>query len=169
MDLLGPERLLLSGIGATVTPFASASSTTESSYSQSVNVDTKFLASFRGKLGFAIGNFLPYITAGLAIARYDIRAASQLNLSNSDVSIEKNVGIGLASERTFKETAFGAVVGGGVSTVAFQNVIVSIEGLYCFFDDEVNVTSGFLNSEGVNIVSLDDIIEGRLKISVPLN
>ena len=53
--------------------------------------------------------------------------------------------------------------------MAFQNVIVSIEGLYYFFDDEVNVTSGFLNSEGVNIVSLDDIIEGRLKILVPLN
>lgn len=159
--------------GGTVTPFASTSSTTSSFYSQSVSLDTQFLGSLRAKLGYTFGNYFPYVTAGIALARYKVRAHSELQLSVADVEPNGFAGnvstpISLRSQRTFRRTAFGGVIGGGISTIVFQNVIISAEGLYYIFDDEVDISSGFLNDIGENTITLGNVIEGRLKVSIPL-
>ena len=151
-----------------MSPFASASSSSESFYSQSDSVDTQFLGSLRAKLGMAFGDFFPYVTAGIALGHYKVRAQSELKLSSATVKTG-GTGVSLVSSKTFKETAIGGVVGGGLSTVAFQNVIVSVEGLYYVFNDKVDVSSGFLNTIGDNTVAFDNVIEGRFKVSIPFN
>lgn len=159
--------------GNSVMPFASSSSSTASSYTQSVSVDTQFIGSLRGKFGYAFGDYFPYVTAGIAFARYKIRTKSQLNLSQSVVNPNNdpdniNTGITASSDKTFKETAFGGVVGGGISTFLFQNVVISAEGLFYFFNDEVDVSSGLVNSAGGDSITFGNVLEGRLKVSVPL-
>lgn len=68
-------------------------------------------ASIRGRLGYAAGQFLPYLTGGLAVGSFEVDHGSD----------------GLASA---SETVTGYVVGGGVEWAATQNLIVRAEYLF---------------------------------------
>ena len=155
-----------SGAGANVLPFSTSSDTAGSYYRQSVDIDTEVLSSLRAKIGVARRIYFPYLTAGVALAHYSVNAQSSLQLSAEDLNRE--TGVSLSSSKSFDETAVGGVVGGGIS-MALKNAILSVEGLYYFFDDKVDVSSGFLNSAQRNEITFDNIAEVRFKVSVPLN
>lgn len=85
----------------------------------STEAELDFLASARIRLGYAAGDFLPYVTGGVALAQWDSDASSPGAFNVS-----------------FDETAFGGVVGGGLQYMVTENWIIGAEGLFYFFNDE---------------------------------
>lgn len=86
-----------------------------------------YLASLRGRLGYASGNFLIYATAGVAFAKFE------------EDSVNFKVGNQSFSGKSGDDDAqVGFVVGGGVEYKLRPNWSVGLEGLYYIFDDETN-------------------------------
>ena len=100
-----------------------------------------YLASARLRLGFAMDEFLPYLTGGVAIAGWQV---------NGDVA-----GVSFSED----STAFGGVVGGGVELMLDPNWVAGVEGLYYFFDDSEDFGTG------TDLVEFDDVIAVRARLS----
>jgi outer membrane immunogenic protein len=82
---------------------------------------TDYLATIRGRLGYAYGNSLIYGTAGVAFVGY-----------SDDLQ-----------DRGSEEAAVGFVVGGGIEHKLSSNFSLGVEGLYYDFSSEgINVTAG---------------------------
>jgi outer membrane immunogenic protein len=90
----------------------------DASFADEVN----YLASLRGRLGYASGSFLIYATAGVAFADFD----------------RDGVKLGNKTLEGDDETDIGFVVGGGVEYKLRPNWSVGLEGLYYAFDDSDN-------------------------------
>lgn len=76
-------------------------------------LESRTTGSIRGRVGYAIGNLLPYITAGVAIGKFrDDHSGSGTNIG--------------------RETLTGYAVGGGLEWGVTQNLIV--RGEYIFSD-----------------------------------
>lgn len=159
-------------VDVTATPTSDVSSTASDdfsfgsvsgSYSQTADLDTKMLASARLKLGYAIGDFLPYVTGGIGFGRYDIAVSS--TFSAAGFAVDANT----SRQAKFRKNVFGAVLGGGLSWRISDQFVASAEGLYYFFDEDVDVSSATINSATRETVSIGDVIEGRLKLSLFLN
>jgi outer membrane immunogenic protein len=86
------------------------------------NID--YLASLRGRLGYASGNFLIYATAGVALAQF---ADDSVNFSIGNKSFALDSGS--------DDAEVGFVVGGGVEYKVRPNWSIGLEGLYYIFDD----------------------------------
>jgi outer membrane immunogenic protein len=82
-----------------------------------------YLASLRGRLGFARGNLLIYATAGVALASFD----ESLGFSAGGKSF---------SFDSDDDAEVGFVVGGGVEYKLRPNWSVGLEGLYYAFEDD---------------------------------
>lgn len=135
------------------------------SYSRSVSIQSKYLASARLKLGKAMGDYLPYITAGLAYSEFkgDVATDAQFrirNVSHPDIP---------STQGSFSDSAFGAVVGAGLSWRASDNIILSGEALYYHFDKSVDISDLTINEAVQESVGLDDVMEVRVKLSIGLN
>lgn len=82
------------------------------------SADLDYLATVRGRLGYSVGRFLPYVTGGLAFARIDV-----------------NTGLaGAEDDPVFfdKRTQYGYTVGGGLEYAVTDNI--SIKGEYNYVD-----------------------------------
>lgn len=138
--------------------------------SRSIGLDTKYIGTARARLGYAMGHVLPYVTGGVAFAKFDV---------DTTTAIEHVIAVDGSFTRTFSESetrrfdqdAWGGVVGGGVSWMFGENVVLSGEGLYYIFDETVNIgpPPAFIFGNPRQRVELDDIVEGRVKLSIMLN
>lgn len=121
------------------------------------SADVDMLASVRGRLGFAMNNFLIYGTGGVAWADATARAA---------IEFDDDVDDDLAPfRRTGKEDFddIGFVVGAGLGWMVIpQTFSVGVEGLYYFFDEKktlINETLVLDNGDEIDIratAALDD-------------
>lgn len=90
-----------------------------------------WLASLRGRLGYASNNWLLYATGGVAFADMDFNAG--VNCTNVPASLCAG---GTQSIRAgFNDTRIGGVVGGGVEVKPASNWIFGVEYLYYRFND----------------------------------
>jgi outer membrane immunogenic protein len=93
----------------------------------STSADIDFLASVRGRLGFAMNNFLLYGTGGIAWADADASARVVVYDATNDIETE------WTGKRSFNDIGF--VVGAGMGWMVIpQTFSVGVEGLYYFFD-----------------------------------
>ena len=111
--------------------------------------DLNYLASARGRLGWALGSWLPYATAGVAF----IDADNDFSVvSADDGPFNFNTGT----------TDTGFVVGGGVDYKVAPHLSLGLEGLYYDFDSK----STSLNAGNEPFVLKDDenfaTVRGRL-------
>ncbi|MFW6028125.1 MAG: outer membrane protein, partial [bacterium] len=94
-----------------------------------VSADVNFLASVRGRLGFAMDSVLIYGTGGIAWADADAQASVLVTDANDNVLIDES------SKSSFGDVGF--VVGGGMAWMVIpQTFSVGLEGLYYFFDQD---------------------------------
>jgi outer membrane immunogenic protein len=95
----------------------------------STSADIDFLASVRGRVGFAMNNFLLYGTGGIAWADADAAARVVVYDSTTDLETE------WTGKRSFNDIGF--VVGAGMGWMVIpQTFSVGVEGLYYFFDQK---------------------------------
>ena len=102
-------------------------------------VEGDYLASFRGRLGFAFDRFMVYGTGGVAFSNLEIGVAA--------VDDDANF--------------MGWVAGGGIEYAITDNVSLGVEYLHYDFGDEI------FEPEGVDPIEADynvDVIRGRLNV-----
>jgi outer membrane immunogenic protein len=106
------------------------------------SADVDFLASVRGRLGFAANNFLLYGTGGIAWADASADANVVVYDSSTDLETEWN------GSEDFSDIGF--VVGAGMGWMVIpQTFSVGLEGLYYFFDQkETLIDDTILYDEG---------------------
>ena len=112
------------------------------------DAEIETLASLRVRAGYAVGEFMPYVTGGLAAAAWNYEVAD----SNFPRAFEYN------------ETALGAVAGGGFEWMVLEDVSVGAEGLYYFIDDTESFVIPLAPATG-GTVSIDDIFVGRVRVN----
>jgi outer membrane immunogenic protein len=118
---------LILGIEADITFVDWSDSQTKSQGYEVMSGDVNFLASLRGRLGWAFDDILLYGTAGIAL---------------SDASYEQEYD---GTSETWDFNDIGGVVGGGAEWAMSDNFSLRAEGLYYFFNDKKD-TSDFVGS-----------------------
>lgn len=93
-------------------------------------LETNWLATIRPRIGYSLGAFLPYVTAGLAIG--DVNMSSPGN--NNKFTLLSN-----------KQTQYGWTIGGGLETAISSNLSLKAEYLYVRLAD-----TSYTNSIGIN-------------------
>jgi outer membrane immunogenic protein len=111
-------------------------------------INTTWLATVRPRIGYALGNFMPYVTGGLAASDVNIRAF--LNSTG-------------AGAEDFTKTQLGWTAGGGVEVAVFSNWSLKAEYLYVRFADTNGPSSNGLPST-TNFS--ENIIRGGLNYSL---
>lgn len=97
------------------------------------------IGTIRGRLGYIIGNFMPYATAGVAIERGTVGAyipGVDLSASASDWNV-------------------GWTAGGGVEFRPWEHVALKIEALHTDFGD-IEVASANIGGNDVDLVSISN-------------
>ncbi|MGH1349743.1 MAG: outer membrane protein [Methyloligellaceae bacterium] len=128
-------------------------------YSRSISAEADFVTSARLRLGYAYGDFLPYLTGGLAYSRLNVDVSSSFKDYSNDIG----------SSQSFSKGVFGSVVGGGISWQVKDGIVLSGEGLYYKFNKGIDISDATLNEAATDTVKLDDVMEWRLKLSMELN
>ncbi|MFC5067860.1 outer membrane protein [Flaviflagellibacter deserti] len=103
-------------------------------------VEQDFLASFRGRVGFAVDRFLLFGTGGAAFTGLSFDA------------------VGFDDDADY----FGWVAGGGIEYAITDNVTIGVEYLHYEFDDE-EIGDGVLPPD-TNIGLSNDVVRGRLNV-----
>ena len=102
----------------------------QASYTEVTTINTPWIGSLRGRVGYDLNPFLLYATAGLGW--------SQWNYNSDDTSHLT----GVTSRLSGKRSGFGFVVGGGAEVKISENLSARLEGLhYRFSDAKVNAIS----------------------------
>ena len=83
------------------------------------SVESKWQASLRGRIGYAVDRVLFYGTGGVAFTQ--IKASATL------------VGVGTVTD---DNTRVGATVGGGIEWAVWNNISLGVEGRYTWYGDE---------------------------------
>ena len=100
----------------------------------STSADIDFLASVRGRMGFAMNNFLLYGTGGIAWADADASARVEVYDATTDLTTT------WSGNRSFSDIGF--VAGAGMAWMVIpQTFSVGVEGLYYFFDQSKTLIS----------------------------
>jgi len=121
-----------------------------------VNVDaeTQWIASLRGRAGFAFNRFMVYGTGGLAAAEVD-----------TDVDLSFLFGI-LDSSDSGSETYVGWTAGGGVEGMVTEHITLGLEYLYSDYGDadyDYEFFGGLLDvTEETDLTS--QIVRGKLNV-----
>lgn len=91
---------------------------------QSGTAEVNAFGSARLKLGLALDQFMPFVTAGVGLVDYEF----EIN------DVTNNPGA-----QSFDETAVAAVIGGGLEYKVTQNIGLRVEGLYYIVDDQMQI------------------------------
>lgn len=112
-----------------------------------------YLASIRGRLGFAAGNWLFYGTGGVAFIGTDTTG-----------KITDQYGTGFRYDTSDDQT--GYVVGGGVEVKLTHNLSVGVEGLYYGFDGTTKRYAGDTVLGGFDYCGfgVQDVVTGHAKV-----
>lgn len=120
----------------------------------------EYLGSMRGRVGYAQGNLLLYITGGVAFAGFD----------NDDAAFSYNGKSYTLRNDDGDDRRIGMVAGVGADYKIRPNMSIGIEGLYYAFDDTENNWAGSIgnrcNKLNYKISENDDndlfVVRGRL-------
>jgi outer membrane immunogenic protein len=130
----------------------------------STNDDLKWLASARARLGYAFGNFMPYVTGGAAWSDTTFNGFVTNNL------LAPGTGPGPYSANQIRS---GYVVGGGIEYMATHNWLLRAEYLYYGFGGETfvgaNNPSFVPGAAGVFSYSRENISVLRAGLSYKFN
>lgn len=122
-------------VGAEIDGTLSAANFRETADEVSIRVANDWIMSLRGKLGYEVGNVMPYVTAGVAWARFTGSATDG------------------ETTATMGETTRLWVVGGGIDyAVPATNLIVGL-GLLHYFEN--NLDDGMTTARGSVSVKLN--------------
>ena len=125
-----------------------------------IEAELDWLASARLRLGYASDAWLPYITGGVAMAGYE--ATGSRTVVDVDNGVIPATTTTTSASQTSEETVFGGVVGAGVEYMVDPNWVLGAEGLYYFFDEEVDFSGvGGAGSE----VEFGNVAVGRVRLS----
>jgi outer membrane immunogenic protein len=108
--------------------------------------ESKWQASLRGRIGYAIDRVLLYATGGVAFTQAKVGS----NL----------VGIGSVTD---DQTVVGGTVGGGVEWAVWNNISLGVEGRFNFYGDQnfnVGTVAGVPITDRVNLDSAE--VTGRI-------
>lgn len=108
-----------------------------------LSVDVDWLASLRLKAGYALGDFMPYVTGGIGFAHYDVTQEFAFGGGYSESGV-----------------AVGPVLGGGLEYMLTPNMLIRGEGLYYIFNEELPF------GDETNPLELEDVIVGRVALSL---
>lgn len=115
-----------------------------------VDAEIDWLADARLTVGYALGDWQPYVTAGVGFAGYE----------GSGVINE----LGSVAAFSVEETAVGPVVGLGVDYLLHDHWMIGVAGLYYFFDEETSTTFELGGVPTSATVSMDDVMVGRVRL-----
>lgn len=104
---------------------------------EDIEGELDYLASARLRLGYALGNVMPYATAGVSLSGWEF------SVDDEDEDV----------------TAFGGVAGAGLEALLAERFVVGVEGLYYFFDE----AEDFGTDE--DIVDINNVLVGRVRAS----
>ncbi len=103
--------------------------------------------SARIRMGYAMGSFMPFVTGGLAVGRFDTNVSAY-----GDYQFQNPAGSGIyASYLSYPKTlggpkkdsyGYGMSLGGGLDMAVTENIIVRGEYLYTRFNDVDGITVG---------------------------
>jgi opacity protein-like surface antigen len=111
--------------------------------------ETDFLATIRGRLGWADEHTLFYVTGGVAFLEGDI--------SDEDDDCDDD-----CSE---EYSEMGGVVGVGVEWAPWENVSLFVEGLYAFFDEEVDLEDLGTEGDTGDFFEVEDLLIARVGLN----
>jgi opacity protein-like surface antigen len=114
------------------------------------------LGSVRIRAGHAMGGWLPYITAGVGVGAFEADLAKTFQITRGTFFTGN-----ITDNQTVSKVAIGGVVGGGVAVMLNDSWTLSGEGLYYFFNDDIEF------SDGQSIET--DSWSAMLKLSMKLN
>ena len=106
---------------------------TDDQMGQEIAYDLYWAGSLRGLIGFDGGAFMPYLTAGLAVAGAQVDASGTVNASDSNTHI-------------------GWTAGAGVAFAATENVSVDLQYRYSDFGTQ-DYTLGSLGTESIGFTT----------------
>lgn len=115
-----------------------------------VSFDSDFLATVRGRVGWAADNVLLYATGGVAFLEGEIQTGHP-DSTNPD----RNKGI----------SATGGIVGLGLEWGATENVSVKVEGLYAFFDDKTSLEDMPSGGTDGDFFEVEDVLIARIGVN----
>lgn len=92
----------------------------------------------RGRVGYAMGNFLPYVTGGLAWSQNEHTLGCDADRVAVTLGCQNKIG-GTAFENEVDDTTLGFVVGAGAEYALSESWSVKAEYLYTDFGDENDV------------------------------
>ncbi len=120
---------------------------------EEIEGEIDFVSSVRGRLGYAIDDFMPYVTGGVGFVGYDFRVQN----NDDDPS----------DTATFDEISVGAVAGGGLEYLLTEYVSLRVEGLYYFTEDRIDLEPGVPDdADDDDFVEVEDLWSVRGGISV---
>lgn len=122
-----------------------------------VETDVDWLATFRGRVGFAFDRFLVYATGGLAVAGVETSL-----YANSDLFG------GFSETWSDENTHFGYTVGGGLEAFLTQNLSVKAEYLYIDLGDE-NYSANIIDGDYLSVDVSGDVDVTLNVVKVGLN
>jgi opacity protein-like surface antigen len=146
----------------------------------------EYLASVRGRLGWASDNMLFFATGGMAFARRDELTSAAVGTGGEDgddgddgdpidspIAAGGPGGAGGAggsggSVDHDNEDETGFVIGAGLETMVSEHVSIGMEGLYYFFDD--SKVDFFADGDKVDSISTNnDLLVARARLTFHFN
>lgn len=128
------------------------------------NGDLEAFGTIRGRIGYAVGEFLPYITAGVAWANLE-------QGSSCPVGAAFGVCVGFPGGFDVKgtETFWGWTVGGGVEWAFAKSWSFKAEALFSEFDDEEIYTATLPSALGPVTVNAPAALDVDSRLTVGIN
>ena len=94
--------------------------------------------SLRARLGYVTGPFMPFVTGGIALGRFDSTRTVAIDIQSTDTRTPRRPDLELVQTETIgpKETfVVGLTAGLGVDLALTQNIFLRAEYQYIHFDD----------------------------------
>jgi outer membrane immunogenic protein len=109
------------------------------------SLDHDFLATVRGRIGWAVDNVMFFVTGGVAFLDSDFKVRDIDN-----------------DYRSSDETYVGGVVGAGLEWGFAENFSVKVEGLYAFFDENESIKDRSEGGGNEGSLNIDNAVIARV-------
>lgn len=139
------------------------------------DAEVDWLASLRLRAGRAYGDLMPFVTAGVGFAKYEVSGAAGVTFLETDFTSctpDCNFETASVSQASGSDDglAVGPVIGGGLEYMITPGMTVRGEALYYIFNEEIDVSG--LGEDGGDALDaggsleLDNVLVGRVAFSV---